>query len=307
MPPGLEILVPVASANGRRVTMKRPERVPATKHVQRDATVLGDVRLRYVDVPAVNEETPPIVLLHGLASRIEEYERLIDLLRERRRVIVMDLPGNGYSDKPARPYTLTFLEDSVLGLLDHLHVKEVDLAGGSLGGGMVLRLAHRVPGRFRRLAPWAPAGVWDPKRAFGLLGTVLLRTGTTMFWPVVWIQSRFWYEPAWKGRQQALDAAFAHYREILGPSFVRMYYEVGREQVTTSLFPIAKDIAQPTLLLWGDEDDGLGMGGGVKRLVQLMPNARLHIFHGARHSLASEVPDALAGEIDRFLVTDAEE
>jgi 2-hydroxy-6-oxonona-2,4-dienedioate hydrolase len=307
MPPDLEILVPVPSAKGRRVTMRRPERVTQTKHVQRDATVLGDVRLRYVDVPPVREESPPIVLLHGLASRIEEYEGLIDLLRDRRRVIVMDLPGNGYSDKPARPYTLAFLEDSVLGLMDHLHVKAVDIAGGSLGGGMVLRLAHRVPGRFRRLAPWAPAGVWDPKRAFGLLGTMLLRTGTTMFWPVVWIQSRFWYEPAWKGRRQALDAAFAHYREILGPSFVRMYYEVGREQVTTSLFPIAPLIAQPTLLLWGDEDDGLGMGEGVKRLVQLMPNARLHVFHGARHSLASEVPDALASEIDRFLLGASQE
>jgi pimeloyl-ACP methyl ester carboxylesterase len=279
---------------------KRPRRVPATKHDQRDATVLGDVRLRYVDVPAHEPEAPPLVLLHGLASRIEEYESLIDPLRERRRVIVMDLPGNGYSDKPARSYTLTFLEDAVLGLLDHLGVREADLAGGSLGGGMVLRLAHRLPERFRRLAPWAPAGVWEPKWAFGLLGTFLLRTGTMLFWPTVWIQSRYWYDPAWKGRQRALDESFEHYREILDPSFVRMYYEVGREQVTHSLFPIAKQIAQPTLLLWGDRDEALGMGDGVKRLARLMPNASLHVFRGARHSLASEVPAELAREISRF-------
>jgi pimeloyl-ACP methyl ester carboxylesterase len=281
--------------------MRRPKRVPATKHPQRDATVLGGVRLRYVDVPATREEAPPVVLLHGLASRIEEYEGIIDPLRERRRVIVMDLPGNGYSDKPVRPYTLSFLEDAVLGLMDHLDVREADLAGGSLGGGMVLRLAHRVPKRFRKLAPWAPAGVWEPNPALGLVGTFLLRTGTTMFWPTVWIQSRFWYHPDWKGRRRALEESFEHYREILDPSFVRMYYEVGREQVTTSVFPIARDITQPALLLWGDQDAALGMGEGMKRLVKLMPNAKLHVFRGARHSLASEVPDALAKEIDRFL------
>jgi pimeloyl-ACP methyl ester carboxylesterase len=280
--------------------------VSATKHDQRDATVLGDVRLRYVDVHATKEEAPPLVLLHGLASRIEEYEGLIEPLRGGRRVIVMDLPGNGYSDKPSRVYTLTFLEDAVLGLLDHLRVGQADLAGGSLGGGMVLRMAHRMPERFRRLAPWAPAGVWDPKPGFGLLGTFLLRTGTTLFWPVVWIQSRFWYRPGWEGRQRALDEAFAHYREIMTPAFVRMYYEVGHEQVTSSLFPLARGIQQPSLVLWGDQDEALGMGDGVKRLVELMPNARLHVFRGARHSLASEVPGELAEEIIRFLAAPAE-
>jgi 2-hydroxy-6-oxonona-2,4-dienedioate hydrolase len=281
--------------------MKRPARVRATKHEQRDATVLGGLRLRYVDVAAVEDKGPPVVMLHGIASRIEEYEELIDDLRSRRRVIVMDLPGNGYSDKPQRPYTLAFLEDAVLGLLDHLAVKKADLAGGSLGGNLVLRLGHRMPDRFRRLAPWAPAGAWEPMRVFGLLESLWARGGTTFFWPAVWVQSRFWYHPEWEGRREALREAFQHYREIHGPQFVRMYFEVGHEQVMTSLFPIAPSIAQPTLLLWGDHDHALGMGKGVKRLAELMPNARLHVFRGARHALASEVPQALAHEVDQFL------
>jgi 2-hydroxy-6-oxonona-2,4-dienedioate hydrolase len=236
-----------------------------------------------------------------MASRLEEYEDLVDRLRQKRRVIVMDLPGNGYSDKPERAYTLTFLEDAVLGLLDSLAVNELDAGGGSLGGNLALRLAHRAPGRFRRIAAWAPAGAWEPMKGFGALGSFWLRTGTTFFWPVVWIQSRFWYHPSWKGRDRALREAFEHYREVHGPAFVRMYFEVGREQVTTSLFPIAPRIAQPTLLLWGDQDHALGMGEGVKRLVTLLPNARLHVFRGARHSLANEVPDALAHEMEGFL------
>ncbi|HEY5240946.1 MAG TPA: alpha/beta fold hydrolase, partial [Polyangiaceae bacterium] len=80
-----------------RIAPRRPLCVRTTKHEQHDATVLGDVRLRYVDVRPAHESGPPVVMLHGIASRIEEYEEMIALLAARRRVLVMDLPGNGYS------------------------------------------------------------------------------------------------------------------------------------------------------------------------------------------------------------------
>jgi 2-hydroxy-6-oxonona-2,4-dienedioate hydrolase len=284
--------------------MRRPLRVRVTRHEQRDATVLGDVRLRYIDVRPGAEQGPPVILLHGIASRLEEYEQLVEGLRSGRRVIAMDLPGNGYSDKPDRPYTLALLEDAVLGLLDHLAIARADLAGGSLGGNLTLRLGHRAPGRFRKLVPWAPGGAWEPMRLLGTVSRFLervRRASPGLFWPVVWFQSRFWYHRAWSGRQRALTEAFEHYREVHGRSFARMYFELVHEQVLTSLFPIAPHIAQPTLLLWGDADHALGMGAGVKRLARLLPNARLHVFPGARHSLASEVPEELGSAIDRFL------
>jgi 2-hydroxy-6-oxonona-2,4-dienedioate hydrolase len=298
--PGLPLPQSVERYSGSAI-LRRPARVRATKYDQRDAVVLGDVRLRYVDVRPAIEQGPPLVMLHGIASRIEEYEELIDRLRARRRVIVMDLPGNGYSDKPERPYTLTFLEDAVLDLLDALAVREADLAGGSLGGNLVLRLAHRAPERFHRLAPWAPAGAWDPKRLLGLFGRFWLSFGATFFWPMVWVQSRYWYHPEWKGRDRALVDAFAHFREVHGRPFARMYFELCREQLMTSLFPMAPAIAHPTLVAWGEHDHALGMAEGVKRLVGLLPRATLRVLEGARHSLATEVPEVLAREVDAFL------
>src|SRR5581483_840114 len=94
-------------------TMRRPRAVPVTAFPQNDVEVLDGVRLRYVDV-GNDEGSPPLVLIHGLASRIEEYEDIITMLSKHRRVLALDLPGNGYSDKPDRPYTLSFFEDSVL-------------------------------------------------------------------------------------------------------------------------------------------------------------------------------------------------
>ncbi len=203
--------------------------------------VLNNLRLRWVDVqPNQPTAAPPLLLLHGLASRIEEYEELIPLLSERRRVVAMDLPGNGYSDKPDRPYTLRFLEDAVLGLADRLGIREAHLGGGSLGGGLTVRLGHREPQRFTRLAPWAPAGAWEPMTL--LPRFVRAISGQRSFWMAMWVQSRFWYRRDWPGRQEALRSSFAHYHEVFGPGFLRMYWDLGVEQGSTSLYPLAPHI-----------------------------------------------------------------
>ena len=279
----------------------RPLAVTATRHEQRDATVLGGLRLRYVDVRPDTEVAAPLVLLHGIASRIEEYEELVEEVRPGRRVVVMDLPGNGYSDKPARRYTLRLLEDAVLALLDRLNLRRADLAGGSLGGNLTLRLGHRTPERFRRLASWGPAGSWEPKRIMAACLAVLRPLGGPLFWPIVWGQSRFWYHPSWAGRGRALAEAFAHYREILAPGFVHMYFDLAREQLLTSLFPIAPAIRQPALLLRGDADHALGMERGMRRLAKLMPDARLSVVAGSGHAIANEAPAELARRIVAFL------
>ena len=276
-----------------------PQAVPATKHPQKHVTVLGDLRIRYVDVGKQNG-LPPLLLLHGLASRIEEYEELIDELDvSHRRVIALDLPGNGYSDKPDRKYSLKMMEDAALALLDHLHIDRAHVAGGSLGGNLTLRLGLREPERFTKLAAWAPAGAWTPHHIWPRL--LRLIPGHWLFWPMLRIQSRFWYHPNFAGRTQALETAFAHFREVYCRGFVRMYYDLGFEQITTSLFPVAPNIKQPTLLMWGTEDNGLDMGTGIKRLSGLIPSSRLVVFEGARHSLAREVPGPLGKAIKTFL------
>jgi pimeloyl-ACP methyl ester carboxylesterase len=279
-----------------------PRAVPCTHHPEKHVTVLDGIRLRYVDVGVQNGE-PPLLLLHGLASRIEEYEDLISALEpSRRRIVALDLPGNGYSDKPARKYSLELMEDASLALLDHLDIRRANVAGGSLGGNLTLRLGLRQPERFGKLAAWAPAGAWEPHRIWPRLLRFL--PWRLLFWHVLKLQSRFWYHPKWPGRQAALDGAFRHYREVYCEGFLRMYCDLGFEQVTTSLFPVAGKIRQPTLLGWGDQDNGLDMGTGVKRLLKIIPNARLVVFPDARHSLANEVPGPLAKSIDGFLKAD---
>lgn len=283
-----------------RVALDRPRAAPATSFRQRDVTVHG-MRLRYIDVaPHGHEEDEPVLLIHGHSSRLEEYEDLVPVLAARRRVLVPDLPGSGYSDKPLRRYTLRFFEDTLLGFLDALRIDKTHLAGGSLGGNLVLRLGHREPERFDRLAAWAPAGSWEPMRHWMWFGRIM-RHLRFLFWPSLWVQSRFWYRRDWDGREAALQNAWAYYREVYGDGFHRMYWDIGVDQVMQSLFGVAPEIEHPTWLAVGDQDKALGMLDGVKRLATLIPNVELRVYEGARHSLANEVADELGAEVDDFL------
>ncbi|MDQ3034724.1 MAG: alpha/beta hydrolase [Myxococcota bacterium] len=265
--------------------------------------VLG-VRTRYVDVRATDEEGPPLLLVHGHASRIEEYDALVPLLAPRRRVIVVDLPGCGLADKPAdREYTLARYQEFLLAFLDQLGAKTAHVAGGSLGGNLALRLGADHPERFTRLAVWAPAGAWRPMRGWMMFAKTMRRL-PSFFWPSMWVQSRFWYSRSWPGRDAALEDAFRYYREVSGPGFFRMYWDVGHDQASTSLFDHVGRITQPVFLGWGDRDHALGMGVGVAALAKMIPTARLHVFPGASHSLANERVQELGQVVDAFLSED---
>jgi 2-hydroxy-6-oxonona-2,4-dienedioate hydrolase len=282
----------------------RPGRARATPFAQRDLSVAG-LRVRYVDVGPVfraegtAQAVLPVLLIPGHTSRVEEYDGIVPALARRRRVLVLDFPGSGYAEKPDRPYSLRLYEDTVLGFLDALGIARAHLAGGSLGGNLVLRLGHREPERFERLLPWAPGSAW---RANPRLARVLRRiTSRAAFWPIVRIQSRYWYRKDWEGRAAALADTFTYYREVLCPGFVRMYFDMAADQVERSLFDLAPAIQQPVWLGWGDQDHGARMGQGVARLARMLPRCELQVFPGARHSLAAEIPDALAAALIGFL------
>jgi pimeloyl-ACP methyl ester carboxylesterase len=260
------------------------------------------VRVRYLDVPASRTAISPrtLVVIPGHTARIEGFADMVPLLAAEHRVIVVDLPGSGESDKPDGRYTLTWYEDVIIAVIDALGAHRPVPVGGSLGGNLVLRLGHRFPNRFDRLVLWAPGGAWTARpRTAGLLrrllGSSLL--GRALFWPSVRIQSRFWYDRDFPGRQQALDETFAYYRRVMCPGFVRMYWDIAVDQMGHSLFDIAGWIRQPTLLMWGDRDNGANMGAGVAQLERLLMAGHLHVFPGARHSLETEIPGQLAATI----------
>jgi pimeloyl-ACP methyl ester carboxylesterase len=93
----------------------------------------------------------PVVLIHGLYSSAAVNWQLPGTLADlaaRHRVIALDLPGHGQSDKPAgeEAYGLQMVEDVAL-LLDRLQIRAAHVVGYSLGGMVALRFISRHPDR----------------------------------------------------------------------------------------------------------------------------------------------------------------
>ena len=93
----------------------------------------------------------PVVLIHGLhSSAVINWKQpgIIDLLAKKNRVIALDLPGHGGSDKPENDeaYGVQMADDVIL-LLDHLKIKKAHIVGYSLGGMVALKLIAKHPDR----------------------------------------------------------------------------------------------------------------------------------------------------------------
>jgi pimeloyl-ACP methyl ester carboxylesterase len=105
------------------------------------------VRIHYVE----RGRGEPVVLIHGLhasARRNWGVPGVIDELAKDHRVIALDLPGHGQSDKPKdeRAYGVQLVEDVVL-LLDELKLERAQVVGYSLGGMVAAKLAVTRPDR----------------------------------------------------------------------------------------------------------------------------------------------------------------
>lgn len=140
-----------ASGPGGRITSEDVERAAAGQadsgEVRENVVVLADGRhLSYL--VAGPPATTPLVFLHGLGGSRGTWENVLGSLVERHRVVALDLPGHGLSDKRApelADYSLPGLADALREVLTTLKLAPSLLVGHSLGGAIAMHLALDHP------------------------------------------------------------------------------------------------------------------------------------------------------------------
>ena len=154
-------------------------------------------------------EGPAILLVHGITSSSDTWDRVFEPLAENFTVIAPDLIGHGQSAKPRGDYSMGAYASGLRDLLVALEVESATFVGHSLGGGITMQLAYQHPELCERLVlvssgglgpevslmlraatlpgselviPWlTKAGLLSLGRgAAGLLGKVGLQPGTDL-------------------------------------------------------------------------------------------------------------------------------
>jgi pimeloyl-ACP methyl ester carboxylesterase len=97
-----------------------------------------------VDIPSAGDELrPPLLVLHGFPSSSFDFHRVVDGLAAHRRVLLVDMPGYGLSDKPDIAYTMARQADIAMAFLDRLGVDRLGLlthdVGDTVGGELLAR------------------------------------------------------------------------------------------------------------------------------------------------------------------------
>jgi pimeloyl-ACP methyl ester carboxylesterase len=97
-----------------------------------------------IDLPARHtEQGPPLLVIHGYPTSSIDFEPVADALAAHRRVVLVDMPGCGLSDKPDRPYSLFGQADVVEAVAADRGLDRVDLLthdmGDSVGGELLAR------------------------------------------------------------------------------------------------------------------------------------------------------------------------
>lgn len=95
----------------------------------------------------------PVLLLHGWPTSSFLWRRVMPPIARTHRVIALDLPGFGASDKPVDGrYDFAYFERAIDGFLDRLEIDRVAVAAHDIGGPIALHWALTRPGRARRIA-----------------------------------------------------------------------------------------------------------------------------------------------------------
>jgi pimeloyl-ACP methyl ester carboxylesterase len=265
---------------------------------------VGGNKLRYIKTG----KGPTLVLLHTLRTQLDLFEKIVPELAKHFTVYAFDYPGHGYSDIPSAPYDAAFFTKAVEGFLDKLDLRDVTLAGVSIGGSLALLLAARHNPRVTRVIAINP---YDYAKGRGLARGGLAGSLVTYASLLPFIGETF-------NRLRNSVVVGASFRggvadpDSISPGLAEEMYLVGNRPGHYRAFiallrngasweAAAKDyrrIEIPVLLVWGDRDWARKEEREHDRA--LIPGVQMKTLERGGHFLPLDRPKELADLIVRF-------
>ncbi len=112
-------------------------------------------KIRYLESGSSDDT---LVLIHGLGASAERWDPVIRAFADCFRVVVPDLIGFGYSDKPTADYTPEFFLEFLDKFFISSDINNPDIVGSSLGGQIAAQYASRHSENVRKLVLVSPSG-----------------------------------------------------------------------------------------------------------------------------------------------------
>jgi pimeloyl-ACP methyl ester carboxylesterase len=137
----LLVLILAVALVGAPAATAQPAKATGSKGESRYAKLDG-ARIHYQSYGKGDEA---LVLIHGWSSNIDFWRDHISDLAKRNRVVVLDLPGHGQSDKPQVTYSMDLFARAVDAVMRDAKVKRAVLVGHSMGTPIARQFHRKYP------------------------------------------------------------------------------------------------------------------------------------------------------------------
>jgi len=244
---------------------------------------------------------PAMIFIHGLGGDLTHFEHLAPVFARHFRVIGIDLPGCGRSDKHGRQ-SLARHARAVMEVMRGLGIERATLVGHSAGGQVAAEVALCVPGKVERLVLINSAGL----RSYH----ALLRLGArVLFHPAV--LRRILGPSSMKLLARVFHSENAHTRafrrgamgrprEPLLGELCKVAHELMPDLLQPTVHDGAPEVTVPTLLIWGERDRLVPLSK-VRAAAARFPRGQLAIIAECGHMPIIETPDETIALMQRFL------
>jgi pimeloyl-ACP methyl ester carboxylesterase len=274
---------------------------------------IGGGRLHLYDLaPQGGGDGPAILLIHGATSNARDMVVAIgNELARRHRVIAVDRPGHGWSDRPdGRADASPARQADLIGeALATLGVDKVVVVGHSLAGAVATNLAldHQdlVSGLVLLAAvthPWPGGVTWYYRlAATPLLGDIFVNTLMAPMGALGLEASAAGAFSPLSGPPDYAGATAASL--VLRPSEFKWNGEdvTDLKPFVSRQFPRYGEIAVPTAILASDDDTVVATTIHAVTIAGQIPGARLTVLHGKGHQIHYTARDAVLAEIERVM------
>lgn len=220
------------------------------------------------------------------------FDRAIPILAQHYRVVAMDVPGYGQSDKPPRKMEMPDYADAVARLLDALGIERADIVGHHTGGAVAVDFAVSHPERVAKLiicgVPYWEAGEREQMAKEHAPAFVPKEDGSHLTYH--WERSK---------RTSPNAGVDLWQRRMLQILMAGEYYSSGYEALfrydLASRLPLLKC---PTLIMCGDLDP---LHKASKPALALIPRAKEMNIHGTGGLIVDEKTEEYTRIVLEFL------
>jgi pimeloyl-ACP methyl ester carboxylesterase len=268
---------------------------------------------RFIDVDGIrvhyqeagDADGPALILIHGFASSTLVWSKVfLRFAAAGYRVIALDMLGYGYSAKPRNgEYTIDGQAKLLIHLLDALGISRALFVGCSYGGAVAATCALDYPERVEKLILVGTVNNNRPLEfklmrmfsspVFGDVVSPLLIGSRRLLRRRM---KRVYDRHAWEMDERRVDARHLPLRTAgTHRAIIRTVRTWDAERISRD----AHLIQQPTLLLWGENDQEIPLADG-ERLHEEIPGSRLIVFLNCGHLPHEEYPEAFTNVVIDF-------